>query len=84
MQAMYPLSEAKARLSELVREAAEREVVLLRHSRVAAVLISPQRYEALLEEIEDLKDRLSVYEAQPDLSMPWEKAKAELGLLSAE
>jgi antitoxin StbD len=83
MEHMVPISEAKGRLSELVRDADDHEVLLMRHSRVAAVLISPARYEALLDELEDTRDALSVYESREsdaDLRVPWEKAKIELGI----
>lgn len=78
-----PLTEAKARLAEVVRQAEEGDVVILRHGRPAAVIVAPDRYEALLEELEDLRDRISVYESEkssPDLRVPLDKALAELGL----
>ena len=74
-----PISEAKAKLSELVRDAADEDVLLLRRSRPVAVLMSAERHEALLEEIEDLRDRLSVHEAE-GLTVSWEQAKADIGL----
>jgi antitoxin StbD len=83
MDRMVPITEAKGRLSELVREAEDHEVLLMRHSRVAAVLLSAARYEALLEELEDARDALSVYESrdsEPGLRIPWEKAKIEVGM----
>lgn len=80
MQRMVPISEAKARLSELIRDAAEEDVLLIRHGRPVAVLMSIDAFEALQEEHEDALDRLSVYEADPELSVPWEQAKTELGL----
>ncbi len=83
MNQLIPITEAKARLNELVRDAETADVLLLRHGRPAAVLVGMERYEALLEELEDLADRLSVYEssgAEPDLRIGIEKVKAELGL----
>jgi prevent-host-death family protein len=80
MSNLVPISEARARLSRLVREAADRDIVLMNHSRPAAVLISAERYESLLEELEDLRDRLSVHERE-HISMPLEKLVAELGLV---
>ena len=78
---MIPLSEAKTKLFELVRNAADEDVVLLRHGRPAAMLIAPERFDALLDEIEDLRDRLSVYEvAEPGLRVSLDKMNAELGL----
>ena len=73
-----PISEAKSRLSELVRDAEDEDVLLMRHGRVAAVIMSGARHEALLEELEDLRDRLSVHEAE-GMTAPWEEVKAELG-----
>ena len=43
------------------------------------MILSADRHEALIEEIEDLKDRLSVYEAE-GLTMELGKVRAELGL----
>ena len=80
MSNLVPISEARARLSRLVREAADDDIVLMNHGRPAAVLISAERYESLLEELEDLKDRLSVYERE-NITMPLDKLVAELGLV---
>ena len=73
-----PISEAKGRLSELVREADSHEVLLMRHSRPAAVLLSHARYEALVEKLEDALDRLSVHERE-GVTMDYDKLRAELG-----
>ena len=62
---MVPITEAKAKLPEIVRAAGDNTMtVLLRHGRPAALVIGVEQYDALLEEIEDLKDRLSVYESR--------------------
>jgi PHD/YefM family antitoxin component YafN of YafNO toxin-antitoxin module len=50
------MSEAKARLSSLVADPQFEDVVLLRHGKVAAVLINPGRYDELLEAVDDLND----------------------------
>ncbi|WP_368834160.1 type II toxin-antitoxin system prevent-host-death family antitoxin [Mycobacterium intracellulare] len=57
-----PIGEAQARLSELVRQSADDDVVLVDDSGPAAVVMSADRYDALLEDLEDLRDRLSVHE----------------------
>jgi len=83
MEFGVPVSEAKAKLNELVRVAEDREVYILKHGRPVGVILSPARYAALLEELEDALDRLSVYEsanAPEELRIPWEKAKVELGI----
>jgi antitoxin StbD len=79
MAEMIPVSEAKARLSELVRRSDETDVFVMRHGRVAGVIISSRRYDAMLEEAEDLRDRLSVYEAE-GVTMSLDKLEADLGL----
>jgi prevent-host-death family protein len=76
---MIPISEAKGRLSELVRESDSRDVLLMRHGRPAAVVMSYARHEALLERLEDVLDRLSVHE-RSGLTMEYEKLATELAL----
>lgn len=78
-----PLSEAKSRLYELVRKVEHEEVVILRHGRPAAVMVCPKRLEALLDDFEDLEDKIAFLEAREiprDQYIPWEKVKIELGL----
>jgi prevent-host-death family protein len=70
MDRIVPLTDAKNHLSGLVRESAERDVVLLRHGRPAAVLIGAERYEALIEGYEDALDRLSVHETADEPTVP--------------
>jgi antitoxin StbD len=80
---LVTVTEAKARLGELLREAAEEDVVVVRHGHAAGVLVGAERYDALLEELEDLKDRVSVYESagtEPSLRVGFDKMAAELGL----
>lgn len=79
MAVLIPISEAKGKLAELVRDSDESDVVLMKHGRPAAVVLSVRRHEALLEEIEDLKDRLSIHERE-GLTMSLDKVLAELGL----
>lgn len=84
MDNLVPLTEAKNRLHEIVRQVEDENVVILRHGRPVAVVVSPAALQGLLDEIEDLKDRISVFEARldsPDMRIPLEKVKVELGLL---
>ncbi|MFT4299505.1 MAG: type II toxin-antitoxin system Phd/YefM family antitoxin [Aeromicrobium sp.] len=73
MDRLVPISEARATLGDLVDEAAEHEVYLLRHGRPVAVMISIAAHEAILERLEDLEDRLSVHEAHD--FVPWAEAR---------
>jgi len=79
MTSYVPLSEAKAKLSSIVREADSEDVLLMRHGRPAAVVVGVARYDALLEELEDLKDRLSVYERE-NVTIEFDKLMADLGM----
>lgn len=74
------ISEAKGKLSELVRDSDDHDVVLVRHGRPAAVVLSARRHAELMEQLDDLEDRLSVYESGDDVTIPLEKLGAELGL----
>ena len=80
---LVTITEAKAKLGELSRVAADEDVVVVRHGHPSAVIVGSERYEALLDEMEDLKDRLSVYESaesDPSLRISLDKARAELGV----
>lgn len=79
MAEFVPVTEAKARLTALVSESDTEDVTIMRHGRPAAVMISARRYEALMEEIEDLKDRLSIHE-RDGVTINFDKAMVELGL----
>jgi antitoxin StbD len=74
---LVPVSEAKARLGELIRQSDITDVLLMRHGHPAAVLISTARFEALLEQLDDLEDRLAVYERDHD-TVTWDIACKEL------
>jgi len=79
MSELVAISKARARLSELVRRSQDEDVVLMNHSTPVAVIVSADRYEALLDELEDLKDRLSIHECA-GVTIPAEKLLIELGL----
>jgi antitoxin YefM len=54
----FPFTEARARLTELLDEVESRHehVVITRNGRPAAVVLSPDEYEALQETLEILQD----------------------------
>lgn len=78
----YSIREAKAKLSELIRYAEDAPVMVFNHSKVAAIVLSPSHYDDLLEEIEDLRDRVAVHESRGEPTMAFDKLVAELGLSS--
>ncbi|NHN55986.1 type II toxin-antitoxin system Phd/YefM family antitoxin [Calidifontibacter sp. DB0510] len=60
------INEAKVRLGALVHVASTEggDVVLLEDGQPAAVIVGAQRFQAMIDLIEDLEDRLSVHEAR--------------------
>ncbi len=79
MSHLVPVSEARAQLSALIKNAVDHDITLMNHGRPAAMLLSAERYEALLEEIEDLKDRLSVHE-RDGVTVSFDNLMSELGI----
>lgn len=78
---LVAITDARVKLKELVEEVLpQRNVVLLRHNKVVGIMVDPQRYNALIDEIEDLEDEISILEARlnPDDRTPLEDFEAEL------
>ena len=79
--AQIPVSEARGNLSEVV-ETSQTEVVFLeRYGRPAAVLISPERYDELLDAFEESQDVAAFDESMADENpnIPWDQVKSDLG-----
>ncbi|HET6561213.1 MAG TPA: type II toxin-antitoxin system Phd/YefM family antitoxin [Marmoricola sp.] len=75
------VSAAREQLAEAVELAGREPVVLERYGRAAAVLISPTRYEELLDALEEMEDIAAFDEAMAEEGphIPWEQVKADLG-----
>ena len=54
MATTYSITEAQAKFPSVVREAAEHPVLITRRDKVVGYLLSPERFEALLETMEIL------------------------------
>ncbi len=76
MTRLVSVTEAKAKLTALVHASEDEDVILLRHGTPAALLISTKRYQALLDELDEVEDRLSVYERDDDLAISVDKLAA--------
>ena len=79
-----PAREVRDHFAATLKAVGEgRRVVVTRHKRVAAVLVSARDL-AILERLEDLQDIADARSALADVaangSVPWEQVKAELGL----
>ena len=42
------------------------------------IVLDLKKYQAMLEEIEDLKDRLAIYNSLADENVPWEETEKTL------
>jgi prevent-host-death family protein len=79
--ATIPVSEARDKLSEAVETAQSEAVFLERYGQPAAVLVSPARYDELMEALEDLEDVAAFDSAMAEEGedLPWDQVKADLG-----
>lgn len=77
---LMPVSEAKGKLSALVETADTEDVVLTRHGRPAAVIMSVRRHAELIEALEDAEDAVAILQARDDESVPLDQVLAENGM----
>ncbi|MDQ6784464.1 MAG: type II toxin-antitoxin system Phd/YefM family antitoxin [Actinomycetota bacterium] len=79
--ASMPVSDARENLAQVVETAQTEAVILERYGRPAAVLVSPDRYDELLEAFEEAED-IAAFDAamaEEGPNLPWDEVKAELG-----
>ena len=75
------VSQARENFSEIVAKSAVEAVFIEKHGQAAAVLISPERYEQLMDALEEIEDVQAIEEALKE-SGPFKTAAqvfAELG-----
>ena len=75
------VSDARENLAEAIDTAQSEAVVLERYGRPAAVLVSIERYEQLLDALEEAED-IAAFDAslaEEGDNIPWEQVKADLG-----
>jgi antitoxin Phd len=75
------VAEARKHLSEVMDRAQGEAIFIERRGQRAAVVISPQRYERMLEALEDAEDAASFDKAMAEEgpNIPWAQVKADLG-----
>lgn len=79
------VTEARSKLPDVIRQSEEHPVILIRNSRPEAVVFSYRRYEDLLDRLEDMEDRLAVFESMQEedhRKIPYDKVRSELGLMA--
>ena len=77
------VTEARKSLPDLVERARREPVVLSRHGKRAAVLMSPDAFDEMLEALEEVED-IAAFDAamaEEGENIPWDEVKAELGWL---
>jgi len=76
------VTEARENFSEAIATSAVEAVFIQKHGENAAVLISPERYEQLMDALEEIEDIIAVKAAleDPNPIIPWEEVKLQLGL----
>lgn len=75
------VSAAREQLAEAVETAQSEAVFLERYGRRAAVLVSPERYDELMDALEEAED-VAAFDAamrEEGPNIPWEQVKADLG-----
>ena len=75
-------AEARNHLSEVIEKAAHEPVMIERRGERAAVVVSPQEYDRLMEALEEIED-VAAYDAamaEEGDNIPWDQVKADLGL----
>ena len=75
------VSEARDKLAEVIDAAQTQAVVIERYGRPAAVMVSPERYEQLIEALEESEDiaAFDAATAEEGNNIPWEQVRADLG-----
>ncbi len=86
---LVPISGLRTRQNEILDQLASRPVVLTQHGRAAAVLVSPEQWNLLVEMVEDLTDALDALEMRARIASgeetvrDWADIEEELDALSA-
>jgi prevent-host-death family protein len=80
-----PISDLRFHQTQVIDRLAEAPVVLTKQGRAAAVLVSPEYWNRVIEELEDFADALVVAQAKLALArgeedlVEWDEVKRELG-----
>lgn len=75
------VSAARDALADVIELAATEAVVLERYGSAVAVVVSPSRYEELMDAYEEIQDIEAFDRAMADEgpNVPWAQVKADLG-----
>jgi len=81
LMSIVSVADARNRLSDVIARSQSEAVFIERRGKRAAVLVSPEQYERMLEALEDAEDAASFDEAMAEEgpNIPWAEVKADLG-----
>ena len=79
--ASLSISEARNSLAEAIELSQSEAVFLERHGKKAAVLVSPERFDRMMDALEEIEDEYAFDAAMAEEgeNIPWAQAKADLG-----
>ena len=77
---IMPISDVRRKITEVVESVATNgePLYITHYSRPRAVLVGYEDYEALLAQLEDLEDLLSIQQGREEPSRPYEEFLAEM------
>lgn len=79
--AIVSVADARKHFSDVIDRSSTEAVFIERRGQRAAVVVSPEYYERLLEALEDAEDVAAFDEAMSEEgpNIPWAQVKADLG-----
>lgn len=77
----FSVADARKQLSEVIDRSQTEAVFIERRGQRAAVVISPEQYERMLDALEEAEDATAFDEAMAEegSNVPWAQVKADLG-----
>jgi PHD/YefM family antitoxin component YafN of YafNO toxin-antitoxin module len=79
--ATFSTSKARESLSDAVEMSRTEAVFLEKHGKPAAVMVSPERYEEMMDALEEVED-IAAFDAamaEEGPNIPWDEVKVDLG-----
>jgi len=75
------VADARKHLSDVIARSESEAVFIERRGQRAAVVVSPERYERMMEALEDAEDVAAFDDAMAEEgpNVPWAQVKADLG-----
>lgn len=81
VMSIVSVADARNNFSEMITQSQTEAVFIERRGQQAAVLISPEQYERMLDALEDAEDvaAFDAAMAEEGPSIPWAQVKSDLG-----